>query len=317
MERAWSFLQNPILSVTQERNPLGIKISNWHDSALSNDSGDPFILSLYTPYHLINKTYLTAFASQKSKVQYQISCTNIFTGMINDLAMARINAWDSAIQVVYPIGSSRYLEMLPHGHAPFQAGTQEERKAAVEALAISIGADAALAALLTLVTDFYTVLEKADTLQKGAFTDVNTASENLETARVAMAEGQYGNLGALMQHFKNAPDKAAKYFDLKSIRSGKQMYFTAHVKKLSIHKIVERTLAPDAQILLTNIGVTDLKFYASDRKNGTIGMTFILVTPGNSITISASDLGDMTLNHFIMVYNPDTINKGEFELEFL
>ncbi len=58
-------------------------------------------------------------------------------------------------------------------------------------------------------------------------------------------------------------------------------------------------------------------FYLSDRKTGTIGSVFIKLEAGEEKTISISELGDAAKMHFLMVSNPDLINKGEFIVEFL
>jgi hypothetical protein len=317
MDTEWIFLINPILVATNNSNILGIRITNWHDGALYNNRADAFILALYTPYHIISVHYVGKFADWKAKVGIQISKTKTFNDLLVELGFAQINAWDAAAQAFHPKGSDRYLALFPHGHDPFQRGTQEERKAAVMALSVAIGSEAALSTLKIAVDGFYTVLNDADIAQKGAFTDVTDASTSLEDARVAMCIAQYANLGALMQYYAATPNSVAVYFDLKSIRKGRQMLFTGLVKKNYFHKIVERTLLPDTPLMLTNNGVTDLKFYISDKKNGTIGATFIIVAAGNSKEIVASDLGDVTTLHFLMVFNPDLVNKGEFEVEFL
>ena len=174
-----------------------------------------------------------------------------------------------------------------------------------------------MATLKGEIDAFYETLDEADRDQKEAFTNLSDASTALEVARVEMCIAQYADLGTLMSYFSRTPLSLKVYFDLKSIRNGRQFLFTGKVKKNYFHKIVERTLLPDTPLMLTNNGVTDLKFYISDKKNGTIGATFITVAAGNSKDIVASDLGDVSLLHFLMVFNPDLVNKGEFEVEFL
>lgn len=317
MDRPWSFLMNPILTVTENSNVLGIRISNFHDGALFNNVGNPFIAGLYSTYHQINLTYVNAFSTLKSKTGLQISATNAFNAFMVKLGSENINAIDASIAVVYAKGSTQYIALLPYGHSPFQTGTQEERIAALATLSISIGTDVALETVKDTVDALILVLKTADTAQKSAFNAVVVASDALETARIAMANEQYANLGALMRQFKTNPSLAAGYFDLVSIRKGKQTFFQNSVKKNSRKFIVQRTLDATAEIELSNIGETVLRFYLSDRKTGVSGAVFVELTPGEVKTVTADELGDVTLLHFLMVFNPDLINKGEYTVEFL
>jgi hypothetical protein len=317
MIRPWLFLMNPILIVTENSNVLGIRISNFHDGALYNNTGNPFIAGLYATYHPIHQTYNTAFSTNKSKIGLQIGATNAFGLLINQLGNEKINAYDASIAVVYAKGTPQYIALLPNGHYPFQQGTQEERIAALATLSISIGSDAALETVQEAIDAFVLLLKAADTAQKSAFNAVVLAGNALEAARIAMANEQYANLGAMMKQFKTKPSLAAGYFDLVSIRKGKQIFYQKSAKKNSNKFIVQRTLLPDAEVELSNIGDTVLRFYLSDRKTGAIGTVFIELAPDEVKTVSASELGDVTLLHFLMVFNQDMVTTGNFTVEFL
>ena len=317
MLRPWIFLINPILTATEDSNVLGIRISNFHDGALFNNAGNPFIAGLYSTYHPIHQTYVTAFSTNKSKEGLQIGATNSFNLLITQLGNEKINAYDASIAVVYAKGTPQYMALLPNGHSPFQTGTQEERIASLVTLSLSIGTDASLETVQEAIDAFVLLLKNADTAQKSAFNAVVNAANALETARVAMANEQYANLGALMRQFKTNPTLAAGYFDLVSIRKGKQIFYQNSVKKNSKKFIVQRTLLATDEIELSNIGTTILRFYLSDRKTGAISRTYIELAPDEVKTVSASELGDVTLQHFLMVFNPDLINTGNFTVEFL
>ena len=317
MERVWIYLINPILTSSQGSNIIGIRVSNFHDGALFNGTADPFISDLYDNYHPIHQAYITANNTYKSKTGLQIGTTNAFTLLVDNLANVKINAWDASIQVVYPKGSSKYIALLPNGHSPFQTGTQLERIAAASALSLSIGTDLALAGVKKNIDNYVSDLTLSDTAQKGAFNAVDIASKALELARVAMAQAQFGDLGAMINQYQTDATQATAYFDLEAIRKGKQIYFVNSVKKTANKFIVERTVDAEAQMILTNTGVTVLRFYLSDKKTGAIGATFVELAPDTDKTVYVSDLGDITLLHFLMVYNPDTINKGEYTVEFL
>ena len=48
------------------------------------------------------------------------------------------------------------------------------------------------------------------------------AAKSLETARIAMSQAQYGNLGAMITQYQTNPTQATAYFDLEAIRKGKE-----------------------------------------------------------------------------------------------
>lgn len=317
MEREWIYLMNPILSATLGSNILGIRISNTHDGKLFNNTGNPFIAGLYGTYHPIHLAYVLAYATHKSKETIQLGLTNAFTLLIDQLGNEKINAFDASIAVVYAKGSPQYISLLGNGHYPFQQGTQEVRIASLVSLSLAIGADTALADVKTAIDAFVLLLKNADTAQKSAFNAVEVASTALELARVTMAQEQYANLGAMMRQYKTNPSQAAAYFDLPAIRRGKQTFFQNSAKKNSKKFIVQRTLDPTAEVELSNIGDTVLRFYTAATKTGAIGTVFKELAPGDILTVSVSDLGYSDTQHFFMVFNPDLINKGEFTLEFL
>ena len=308
---------NPILTVTEDSNILGIRISNKHDGALFNNTGNPFIAGLYASYHPIHVTYLGAYSTHSSKEGLQKGATNALGLLFDQLGFEKVNAWDAAIQIVFPKGSTGYLSLFPSGHYPFQQGTQQQRKAAASTLSITIGSNVDLETVKEDIDAFIVLLTDADTAQQSAFNAVGVAANDLETARIAMANEQYANLGAMMRQYKTNPSVAADYFDLVAIRKGKQIFFQNSVKKNSKKFIVQRTLTPDAELELTNIGDTTLRFYLSDKKTGIIGDVFVEIVPAEVKTVTASELGDVRADHFLMVFNPDLVNKGEFTVEFL
>ena len=317
MKEQWSYIRNVFLIVTKNSFRLALRISKIHDSALKSKIADAFILAMYTAFHIVNEAYADAYGKWVSKKTLQQGATLAFSNLLDLMRNAKINAWDAAIAAVYPKGSPKYKALLPNGHSPFQTGSQEDRIAALNGLIKAIGTDAALATLKAELILFYTDINDADDLQKQLMSDVQTASSELETARVTMCVTMYADLGGLMQHYAEDTSPIGAFFDLKGIRKGQQELFMGSVKKLSFKKIAKKTVLATDQVLLENTGVTELRFYYSATQDGAIGAMFVSVAADKQVTVNASDLGDVTTNHFLMVSNPDTINKGEFTVEFL
>ena len=317
MKKNWSYVEIVFLVVTRNSFRLALRISKIHDSALKSKIADAFILAMYTAFHVVNEAYKNAYGKWVAKRSLQQGATLSFNNLIDLMRNVKINAWDAAIAAVYAKASAEYKALLPNGHKPFQRGSQEDRIAALDGLIIAIGADAALATLKAELVVFYTDINNADSLQKQLMSDVKTASTELEAARVTMCLLMYADLGGLMQYYFTDSKLIEAFFDLKGIRKSQQVLFMGSIKKLSFKKIAQKTVEATDQLLLENTGVTDLLFYLSATKDGAIGATFVIVAAGKQLTVNASELGDASTQHFLMVSNPDTINKGEFELEFL
>jgi hypothetical protein len=317
MIKPWSFIQNVFEIVTHNSYRLALRVSRIHFNALNAGSSDAFVLALFNTYKTFHLTYLSKYSAWKSQEALQVSLTLALQDLFAQLRNTNINAWDAAIAVVYAKGTTRYKALLPYGHSPFQSGSQEDIIDAIQTLITTIGTDADLADVKANVVAFELLITNAINAQKTAITTTKTKSNELETARINMCDAQYADLGSLMTHFASNRIVIGDYFDLLTIRNIMQMVFQGHVKKQDIHNVVERTVAATDEIMLENDGETELRFYWSNKKDGAIGTTFVTVAAGASATVPASDMGDVSTKHFLMVYNPDLVNKGAFTIEFI
>ena len=316
MIRRWLFLENPILNATDNSFRMAIRISTWHDSALKAANADPFILALYVIYHPLHLALVAAYDAFTAKEGTTQGETLNLRELFRLEANSKINAWDAAIQVVYAKGSVPYMSLLPNGHGPFQTGTQTQRINAVQTLSNSIGTDAALAAVKADVDTFYGLLNTANSTQKGSISTINALSDAVDAARINMSVAQYADLGKLIGAHAADTTVIDQYFDLEALRKGQQVLFTGQVKKNDVHTIVKHTFAATDMLDLENPGVTELQFYLAAVKGAHPGATIITLAAGTQQTVPASALGDVA-NTYLMVFNPDLINKGQFVVELV
>jgi hypothetical protein len=317
MEIIWSFIRNVFEIVTNGSYRLANRINNWHLNALLAQIAVPFFEGLYNAYKPISNNFVSAYTKWKNALAIQKAATATLKELLGDLSKTKARAWIAAVEVVYPKGSADYIKLIPNGSKPFQSGSQDDRISAVRTLYFAIGADTSLATLKTDVENTLTLIEGADTAQLAALNEVALLSDMVESTRVEMCIAQYGNLGLLMHHFKKEPDNVAAFFDLKAIRRGLQVLFTGLVAKLKKKMLVQRTFEADEKLKIENEGITNLVFYLSNNKTGNPGTLSITVLAGENIQVNASELGDVATMHFLMVYNPDTINQGEFTVEIV
>ncbi len=316
MKLLWSYLINQILVATFNNYRKAVRISIYHDSALYAEITDPYVASLYNDYHPLHLALVAAYDKWLAQQGAKQGETLSLNQLLRLLSGSKIKAWDIAIQTVYSNETADYKKLLPKNRIPFQKGSQSDRISYVKALSNAIGTDASLATVKADIDLFYTLLSEALTDQKGSKETTTNYSELVEAARVAMAQRQYYNLGGFMQkHFTN-PEVIAKYYDLVAIRTAHQVLFSGHVNPLAAHFIVKHTFGLQDQIKIENKGATVLYFYLASIKGGTLPEHFITLQPGAQYSGLASGLGSLN-DKLIMVNNPNTLNKGEYEFEFL
>ncbi len=300
------------------------KMSNFYFTQLNNNSADPDIALLKTNFQPFNTTMNSTYTAFIAQGGNQNGASKTFSQRLADMT-PNVNFWDSSVQLIYPKGSGPYAALFPNGHTGFLQGTQIDRITAVEALSLKLGADAAAdtanAPALTLLKGkvdlYYTDLEKAYNDKNDGKSISGIQSDACFDASIAVCEQMLIGLGTLTIKFYKTPGVIAGYFDEATIRSSQQTDFSHLVKLLTAFTIAKRTLAPTDQIRINNTGPVLLRFYAGNIKDAAIGTVFIEVAPGANQTYSASALGDVTNNHFIMVYNPDVLQPGSFVLNLL
>jgi len=312
----WSPFRNFILNATERSYEKAQKVSTYHDAALFADStSDPFILGLYNTYHPIHLALVKAITNWIAQGGTQQGTTQTFTELIDGLP-AQADEWDYDIRAVYKKGTSQYKALFPNAHKPFYSGSQQDRVNAVGALITAIGSDAALAIVKATIQSYYTTLTTAATNKDTNKSNTGTDSHVVEAARVAMCVAQLSDYGLLISQFATTPESAEKYFDETDIRTQQQSLFTGSLlKPLSFNMICKRTLKSGQNLLLVNEGNKPIRFYLAANADTTIGTTFIEIPANTQQQHTINDLGDYTTLHYLMVYNPDTLSIGEWELE--
>ncbi|MEI8204676.1 MAG: hypothetical protein WCH34_16780 [Bacteroidota bacterium] len=316
----WIYLVDPIESATQNNFKKALRVSIYHDGALlakiTPPLVNPFIQGLYDLYHPLHLAYVDAYEIWHSEIGAQQGETLSLNQLLRLLRGPKIKNWDIGIQSHYDNTTPKYKSLLPNHRTPFQIGTQSDRISAVHGLSVAIGTDAALASVKADVDLTYSQLMAANTTQKGSKSTTIDNSKAVEQARVAMCQQQYYNLGAFIQHYVATPLTIAQYYDLEAIRSAHQVLFTGHVNPQNAHFVVKHTFGLLDMLRIYNKGVTVLEFYLAPLKGNMPATHFLSLQPGTEHSGLASTVGDLA-DKYIMVYNPNAVDKGEYEIEFL
>ena len=139
-------------------------------------------------------------AADSNRLYYQ-SNTQAVEKMFADLSSYWIKKWDIAIQNHFLEGTVEYTMLLGDRRTPFQSGSYEERVSKIRSLATRLQDFPQLSILQAEVSQYATDIENARTKQQGFEFKENTYSNQLEAARLKLAQAMFGVLGALQRYF--------------------------------------------------------------------------------------------------------------------
>lgn len=315
-ESIWHFADNQLDNCTKQSKKRMNRISSDHASKLLAETSDADILTLSTRFAPLRTSFSGAYADAIAANAIYKGRTQKFENLKKELTGTKIEDWDIQIQVVFRKDSPEYIELLPNGRKPFQSGTNDQRIEEVRSLGLRLAAYPALAAVKTSVDAFKTSIENSRNDQQQKEDHVKQKSNLLEIARVATAKMMYGNLGVLMDKFRDDPKQIERFFDLEAIRNiGPETNETLEgpLAGGDSFSIISGIKDPETEWLFANPGVAILAYFTSKTADGVYTSGGIKVNPGETIVKKASDLGDPA-NTFLNVTNMDPDNQGYYSV---
>lgn len=220
-EETWHYLENQFDNTTKTSQKRMHAQALFHGNALANapagivNALNGRLLSARTPYDTKYALWQNFRGQLKGATQSQ---DESFAALSGD----DIESIETDFKVAYKRGTPEHTSAFPQGREPFQSGSQDARKTALDALLTRIGQliaplngavttlvnngapqpeiDAAqrragsMAAAQTTATARKTAIETARVLQDGLESNVALASDALEVLRVELATALYGNM---------------------------------------------------------------------------------------------------------------------------
>ena len=163
------------------------------------------------------------YAGADSNRLYYQSNTQAVEKMFADLSSYWIKKWDIAIQNHFLEGTPEYTMLLGDRRTPFQSGSYEERVSKIRSLAARLQDFPQFVILQAEVSQYATDIENARTKQQGFEYKENTYSNEVEAARLKLAQAMFGVLGALQRYFWNNLEAIETLYELQ--------YFTTPTRK--------------------------------------------------------------------------------------
>lgn len=318
MKKAWIFAINQFLNVVKSNFIKGMQLSTYHDGALlTAKATDPFFIPLYDAYHPLHLALENAFQAWVNQGGSQQGQTLNLSQLFKQLGTTKITAWTIAVQVVYLPDSPEYKAIFPSGRAPFQKGKQSDKINAVGALKLALTGIAPLAATLSDVDAFFTLLNNTNTNQKGSKTATKTLGDTVKNAAIATAVEQYGNLGLLMNKFKLTPENIENYFDVNALRRKNGGSVTGGIAPLTYKSLFQHTFHAGDIIKITNDGDTALEFYLALTNNSAPLAPIFTVEHGTFQLVDAAYFGNLVDNKFFSVNNNNPVMSGHYKVELM
>jgi hypothetical protein len=312
----WSYLQNQFNNSTEGSFVLMLALGNDHLAKLEAQQADADIAALLARTEPLNTDYNKAFTQWRSATAVRKGATLNIDQLLAELSSLKIKQWDIQIQGQFLDGTPEYMALLPEKRSPFQKGAKDQRINAVAALGLRLADYPALAATQADVDAFSTQLVDARDAQQQKEQLIEQGSDDLEAARLKLATMMYGNLGVLMDKYRDAPDYINNFWEVSLMQNTPppSREFSGTVAADATVNLTE-TVGPTAKVVLTNAGYTSLTFCMA-ATNADACTTGVQVNPGDTVEVERASLGeDEDANLNVTNLSPDT--EGAYSVEVI
>lgn len=318
----WHYQENQFDNITKRSNLRMLIITNDHRPRLMAQQADPEILILLTRTTPFHQAFLAAYTASKSAIAFRKSATK---GVSNKLALlhsTKLRQWGAMVEVSFLSGTEEYIAVFPNGLTAFHTSTIDQTVIMLDGLQERMGTYAVLAAVKLEVETFQTELETIRDAQQVKEQLVEQSSTLLEQARVNLARIMYGNLGQLMDKYRDTPDVIGNFWELKWLRGASASNssqpqveeFSGSVAPGETVNVTTNVQGVSA-LVLSNTGTVPLLFCASPDDATACDLTgSLLLQPGEVYEATDSNLNG-TGNPFLNVTNNDAATEGSYNVE--
>lgn len=318
----WGQLNNTFNNSTKRSKKKMYLIANDHDTRLEAGIGDPDIEEIYNLTHPDVVNYQMLMTQWESGKSIGKSKTRTWQEEMDDITDETLDVWEGQVAYHYPRKTPTFIAIFPNGRTAFTNGKYEERLLALDVLSLTLGEYPVLAALKTDVDAKITVIRAARNQQRVQYGKVGMKSNEVEQARVALAELLDNNLCKLKIKYRKNLSIVENYFDLSLLRKNVtdddfQFQSTGTVEAgasflVTMPKKLE--LSTNATCNFTNLsGVAEMQFFFAANGASLDNAVKVTVLPDESVETTAAEAGWAPGMNFIVVKNMGEVS-AEFEL---
>lgn len=312
----WKYVDNQFDVATKDSYKKMSILAPDHLARLEAGQADPDVAVLLTRTNPVVLNYMTKYSSRIAVARLYKGSTASVDSLLETLKDVKTKQWDAQVQSVHLEGTPDYIAIFPSGRTPFQTGGKDQRILEVAALEERLTGYAALAATRTDVHNFYVSINTARDTQQQKEGTVGASSDDLEEARLAVAVMFYGNLGVLMDKFKDNPLMITRFWQLSLFRdTNGDVIMEETIGGGDIMLILSGGFDDTTKFEISNPGLTPLRFFTDVNPTGDTG-TGLVLNPNETRTVVATDMGHAG-NTILKVINLDGINEGTWRVKVL
>lgn len=315
-------MSNTFENSTKRSKKKMLLIANDHDARLEAGSDDPDIEEIYNLIHPEVLNYQALMAQWESGKGIGKSRTRTWEELLDDIQESTLDIWEGKVTNFFPKNTPTYLAIFPNGRTPFTNGKYEERLLALDAFSLTLGNYAQLASLKTEVDAKITEIKAARNQQRVQYGKVGMKSNEVEQARVALAELLDDNLCKLKIKYRRNLSLVENFFDLSLLRKNVtdedfQFQATGTVEAgasflVAMPKKLE--LSTNATCNLSNLSNTaELQFFFAANGASLDNTVKVNVQPDENVETTAAEAGWAPGMNFVVVKNLGDVS-AEFEL---
>ena len=307
MKKIWQYILNPFINSTAKSYRKAMLMSVFHDAALKQKTldfpTDTDWTLLYDRYHPLHLAFVAAYnvwiSSGGSLRAFTLTLKQLFK-----MVPAKLDLWIGMTVPTYPKGTPMYDSMFKN-RKPYTKGKIDPKIQSFNSLSTTIGSNVPLHPVQVLVDATYTEMNDARNVQSGGKSTKGTGSLAVDTAMDACNVMAYGDLGFLMNKFRDTPLLTAPLFDLETLRSSVQTVFTRKMKATMVSPIAERTLMPTDKLRfkLHGVGVLadHVTMYLASTVDGTDSLPVVgFLNIDKVVEASAFAVADYAVNKYLV-----------------
>lgn len=247
--KAYHFLINSFLVVTQNSYKKALSLGMDHLAKLLANQADPVILAIHAAFEPVMQSFLAAQQNLDAALGDYKGETQTVEELFEQLNDEKLPYWEGQVFYYYPKGSAQATQLMPHGRGDFQTGTYEQRILAIKTFGDKCALINDLVPLSVNVLAFHTEISSARALQQSAGEGQVAALRDLrETARISLCVEMYGNMGQLMHHYRTNPLEVERYYDFTLLRTKSESAPQVSVARGTVTNAQTSAAVPNATV---------------------------------------------------------------------
>lgn len=216
----YRFLINPFLVATRFSYKKALSLGMDHLAKLTANQADAVVAAMVATFTPVMNAFLAAQQNLDAALGDYHGETQSVEELFELMNTDRLPYWEGQVFYFFPKGTVQANQLLHGGRQPFQTGTYEQRILAIKTFGDKCALIPQLVPLSVNVLAFHTQIASARALQQSAGEGQVAALRDFrETARVALCNEMYGDMGLLMHHYRTDPTQVERFFDFSLLRT--------------------------------------------------------------------------------------------------